>query len=212
WMWIDAEESGSYPGRAYDGGLVEVSIDGGPFEQITPVGDYTHTIRIGSTPGPFPENTPVFSGNSDWQAVRFELGELQADVVFRFRFGSDGADVREGWYIDDIEIFGLGTSADIGEEVRQPVRLTLAPSSPNPFGNNTRISFALPETGQATLEVFDASGRLVRTLINGMLPAGSHTAVWRGADDARRPAPSGLYYCRLSTDEGMLKRAVVLLR
>ncbi|MCK4304747.1 MAG: hypothetical protein KAY24_10970, partial [Candidatus Eisenbacteria sp.] len=50
WMWIDAEESGSYPGRAYDGGLVEVSIDGGPFEQITPVGDYTHTIRIGSTP------------------------------------------------------------------------------------------------------------------------------------------------------------------
>jgi flagellar hook assembly protein FlgD len=88
----------------------------------------------------------------------------------------------------------------------------MAPSSPNPFGDHTRISFALPSDGAVSLQVFDATGRLVRTLVSSTLPAGPHNVVWEGADEAGRPAPAGLYYYRLSTDAGVVNRSLVLMR
>ncbi len=212
WMWIDAEESGYYAGRAYDGALIEMSLDGGPFEQITPVGGYTHTIREGSVPGPFPDETPVFSGAMDWTQVTCDLGPMDGEVVFRFRFGSDGADTREGWFIDDVEIFGLGSMAGVEEEAPRSVRLSLAPSHPNPTHGSAQIAFALPEAGPVSLEVFDASGRLVRTLVSEPLTAGRHSIGWEGRDDAGRSVTSGLYFYRLSTNDGTLRRSMVLLR
>ena len=212
WMWIEAEESSSHQGRAYDGGLVELSIDGGPFVQITPEGGYTHTIRTGGTPGPFPEDTPVFSGSHNWQEVLFDLGEASGEVAFRFRFGSDGADTREGWYIDDIEVLGLAALSGVDNDLRQPARLTLLPSRPNPTAGPTHFSFALPQTGAASLAMYDATGRLVRTLINGPLAAGLHRADWDGMNNQGSPASSGLYYCRLQANGTIVQRAVVLTR
>lgn len=212
WMWIEAEESGYHQGRAYDGGLIEMSVDGGPFAAITPVGGYTHTIRAGSVPGPFPEDTPVFSGSMDWTQVTCDLGPMDGEAVFRFRFGSDGADTREGWYIDDVEIFGLGSWAGIGEDAPRAVRLSLAPSHPNPTQARARIEFAVPASGPVALEVFDASGRLVRTLLNEPLTAGTHSVAWEGRDDGGRSVASGLYFYRLNTKDGTLQRSLVLLR
>ncbi len=212
WMWIDAEESSAYQGRAYDGGLIEMSLDGGPFEQITPEGGYTHTIRAGSTPGPFPEETPVFSGQANWQQIRCELPGVVGQVAFRFRFGTDGADTREGWYIDDIEILGLTSPSGIEIQEPMPRALSLMPSRPNPSAGNTTITFALPQAGAATLEVFDANGRLVRTLLSGELSAGGHRVTWDGADEIGRPVTSGLYYYRLHTADGSQRRSLVMLR
>lgn len=212
WMWIDAEESSYYSGRAYDGGLVEMSLDGGAYAQITPVGGYTHTIRAGSVPGPFPEETPVFSGQADWQEVVFDLSDVTGSVSFRFRFGSDGADTREGWYIDDIEILGLANMSGAEEERLAVDRVVLMPSRPNPTTGQTRISFALPEAGEAHLAVYDTNGRLVRTLMNGELAAGLHRATWDGADALGHPAASGLYFYRLQTTTGDQQRSLVLLR
>ncbi|MBD3236210.1 MAG: hypothetical protein GF330_05880 [Candidatus Eisenbacteria bacterium] len=108
WHWMDAEASGSYPTMCYDGGLIEASVNGGDWELVAPLDGYTHIIREGSTPGPFEEGTPCFSGEFDWRedtVRRYYSGEMQ----FRFRFGSDGADTREGWYVDDLVIMGRST-------------------------------------------------------------------------------------------------------
>ncbi len=212
WMWIDAEESSYYQGRAYDGGLIEMSLDGGPWQQITPVGGYTHTIRAGSVPGPFPADTPVFSGSINWREVRCDLAGIEGEVRFRFRFGSDGADPAEGWYIDDIEILGITSLAGVEGDAARPTVLSLQPSRPNPVSARTTIDFALPQSGRARLEVFDASGRLVRTLLDGALSAGDHRASWDGDDESGRPAPSGLYYYRLSAGDSSLRRTLVLMR
>jgi len=110
WHWMAAEESSSYPGRAYDGGLIEVAIDGGAWTQVTPVDGYTHTVREGGTPGPFPENTPIFSGSFDWRRDEVALDGTWppgTEVAFRFRFGSDGAATDEGWYVDDVAVVGM---------------------------------------------------------------------------------------------------------
>ena len=213
WHFIDAEVSQSYPGRAYDGGIVEISIDGGTYNQIIPEGGYPYTIRPGSNPGPFPDGTPIFSGTSTgWEQVTFDLSGISGDVKLRWRFGSDGATGREGWYIDDVEIIGTGDASGAPLTDRAPTRLTLAPSSPNPFSTGTQVRFALPRAGAVELQVFDASGRLVRTLWQGSLPAGPHAVAWSGDDDGGRRVGSGLYYCRLRAGEATERRAVVLLR
>jgi hypothetical protein len=212
WQWIDAEVSQSYPGKAYDGGLVEISVDGGAFSQITPVGGYPYTIRTGGTPGPFPADTPVFSGTQNWHAVTFDLAGVTGSVVFRWRFGTDGADAMEGWHVDDVEIMGTGNPADARDLILLPTQVTLAPVSPNPFRAGTQVRFALPRDAKVELRVFDAAGRLVRTLLDGRLPAGPHALAWAGDDDAGRRVASGQYYCRLRTPEATRQRGVVLLK
>ena len=212
WMWIEAETSPLYTGKAYDGGILEMSVDGGAFTRVTPVGGYPYTIRAGSNPGPFPADTPVFSGAYDWQQVTFDLTGVSGTATFRFRFGSDGAVVKEGWYIDDVELW-TGMSPSSTREVElTPVRLALSQSRPNPFRLDAQIAFGLPQAGEVTLEIFDAGGRLVRSLLDGKLPAGFHTAAWDGRDGRGRQAASGIYFYRLSTPDGSLRRSMVLSR
>ena len=79
-------------------------------------------------------------------------------------------------------------------------------------GGDVRLSWSLPVAGAARLEVFDAAGRRVRSLVGGVQDAGVHDATWTGTDDSGRRAGSGVYFVRLVTGEGTLTRRVVLLR
>jgi len=51
--------------------------------------------------------------------------------------------------------------------------------------------------GRPKVEVFDASGRRVTTLLDGFVKAGPQSVRWNGADDAGRAVNSGVYLCRL---------------
>jgi Zn-dependent metalloprotease len=74
WHWMNAETSASYAGKCYDGGMVEMSLNGGPFEQITPEGGYRFEIRSDYNSGsPFPGGTPLYSGQHDWETAKFVL-------------------------------------------------------------------------------------------------------------------------------------------
>jgi hypothetical protein len=216
WHWIDAQISGSYPGYAYDGGIVEISIDGGPWTQITPVGGYTYLIRHGSNPGPFPPDTPVFSGSSDWREEEFELAGITGLVRLRFRFGSDGSATGEGWYIDDVLILPTGPGVSQADDERQlPRTVALYQNNPNPFdglGTETHIRFDLPRASDVRLQIFDASGRLVRTLIKGALPAGRHTFPWNGRDGRAHPVASGIYFYVLEAAHGEHSKRMLILK
>jgi PKD repeat protein len=69
--------------------------------------------------------------------------------------------------------------------------------SPNPFNPTGVLTFETPVTGPVAVRVFDAQGRLVRTLIETALPAGSHQAVLDGRDGQGRALPSGVYFYRV---------------
>ena len=65
---------------------------------------------------------------------------------------------------------------------------------PNPFNEDTRISFSVAAPERMTIDVFDAQGRLVRRLLPGRLvPAGRFQIVWDGATHAGERLPSGTY-------------------
>jgi hypothetical protein len=77
----------------------------------------------------------------------------------------------------------------------------LAQSRPNPFSDATQIRFTLDRAGEARLEVFDVSGRRVRTLLDKAMPAGGHAVTWDGRDDAAQPVATGVYFYRLTSGE-----------
>jgi len=90
--------------------------------------------------------------------------------------------------------------------------LALAQNSPNPFNPSTEIRFTLAQSGRVNLRVFDAAGRLVRTLVDGDLPADTHAVHWDGrADDGGRAA-AGVYLYRLETPEGVRSRSMVMVK
>ena len=91
--------------------------------------------------------------------------------------------------------------------------LTLDPNRPNPFRTDTAIRFALPREGRVELEIFDVSGRLVRTLVSGRTPAGWHQMTWSGRSENGRRVADGMYFCRLRLEGGReVTRTMVILR
>jgi hypothetical protein len=111
WQWYEIESG-------YDGGLVEIMVDGGGWQQLMGCG-YPDTISTGGNAA-FADGTPVFSGSSGgWEQVVFNLsGFVGHDVQFRFRFGSDGSVHDDtGWFIDDIFIFGTQANASTSVDI-----------------------------------------------------------------------------------------------
>ncbi|MCD4828027.1 MAG: T9SS type A sorting domain-containing protein [Candidatus Cloacimonetes bacterium] len=104
WHWMDAEDSGNYPGYAYDGGFVELSTDGGDtWQQITPVDGYPYLSRGDNTP--LDPSTPMWSGQMDWSQAWFDLDAYGGgEVMIRFVFASDTAETMVGWFVDDVRV------------------------------------------------------------------------------------------------------------
>ena len=91
-----------------------------------------------------------------------------------------------------------GITATGAPDLPPPHALSLVAAYPNPFNPGTTIRFDLPEAARATLRVFDARGRRVRTLLQGApRPPGEQEIFWNGRDDAGRTLPSGVYLCRV---------------
>lgn len=93
-----------------------------------------------------------------------------------------------------------------------PVLSLLRPNTPNPFRRQTTLSFDLPTPALARLTIHDVSGRQVRELLTGELPAGPHEAGWDGRDDRGARVASGVYFYRLQVGELVEQRKVVLLK
>ena len=92
-----------------------------------------------------------------------------------------------------------------------PRVLELSPGAPNPFHGRVSMSFGLPRDASVEIAVFDVRGKLVRGLASGAYPAGRHVASWDGLDRSGRPAPAGVYWCRLTTVSGRIERRLVRL-
>jgi len=99
-----------------------------------------------------------------------------------------------------------------GSEGSATPGLGLLPNRPNPFGARTTISYELDADASVRLEVFDVTGRLVQTLVDGRVDAGRNAVSWDGTDRAGRPVVAGVYYVRLRTPAGEERRTLTVLR
>lgn len=93
-----------------------------------------------------------------------------------------------------------------------PGHLALHLSRPNPFNAVTQLRFTLSADGPVTLRIYDVRGKLVRTLIDRGMNAGTHGEIWDGRDDKGISVASGVYLVHLKQGASEATRKVVLLK
>ncbi len=119
---------------------------------------------------------------------------------------------QDGWVAADTDRLGVFRLA-AGTPV--PAQTELVGNAPNPFNPHTVIRFTLgaADGGRpVSLRVFDATGRLVRTLHAGVLAPGPHAFAWDGTDGSGRQAASGVYLYRLQTAVRAFAGRMLLLK
>lgn len=85
-------------------------------------------------------------------------------------------------------------------------------SAPNPFNPAAVLSYALASGSDVTLQIYDVRGRVIRTLVSGYEPAGSHEVRWDGRDGNQRALPSGCYLAVLTAGEGCARSKLSLVK
>jgi hypothetical protein len=190
-----------------------------------------------------------------------EEGEL------RFSFAGPPPEGETGatWQLSGVCLPGRIFSVDVPVPASQPVRFvpqqatagndtsplerrgsqapTLSPdllhNYPNPFWEQTRVSFRIPATvGEAfvwgeeeapkidpesavpyrsgqpavTLKVYSINGQEVATLFSGSLSVGEYEESWDGTDTHGRPVASGAYFCKLQIEDWAVTKRLVFLR
>lgn len=86
-------------------------------------------------------------------------------------------------------------SVGIEEEGLEPSTTSVsAINYPNPFVEQTTISFTIPQAEYIRVSVFDGLGKRVSKLMQGPLPAGQHQVQW-----VPRDIGAGMYFCRIES-------------
>ncbi|UCG52647.1 MAG: T9SS type A sorting domain-containing protein, partial [Candidatus Latescibacterota bacterium] len=94
-----------------------------------------------------------------------------------------------------------------------PKKLALYQNTPNPFNPTTVIRFDVPNDGtRVTLAIYNVSGRLVRSIVDGNVTAGRKSVTWDGTDTSGNPVSSGVYFYRLATGKRTITKKMVLLK
>ena len=177
--------------------------------------------------------------NGEWGSFKFDSafdydGISSLLIEFRWEGDNDSAVYVRGWYpsggarvLDGYSLTSpTGTLRDYSNCMRvhysvtgigdapgrsraQPARLHVAP---DPMTSSAVVSYYLSRAGRVSLLVFDASGRVRRTLADERVSAGTGSWRWDGRDDAGTDCPAGIYACRLTFGSETVLRTVRLLR
>ena len=81
---------------------------------------------------------------------------------------------------------------------------------PNPANSHTAIRYSLPATSNIDLTVYDILGRPIRTIANGVKPAGEYSATWNLKDNSDNQVQSGIYFYTLKTSSKSVSRKLIV--
>jgi flagellar hook assembly protein FlgD len=116
-------------------------------------------------------------------------GNTPYDGIYTTMNQADVAGISKGiWYIGHDSVKGT-IGSQIGVKDSGPAAFSVAQNSPNPFNPSTTISFTLAKAGKTTVEVFNAAGQKVDTILNANLSAGSHSVTWNAVSRS-----AGVYF------------------
>jgi hypothetical protein len=230
---------GSGPGDIVEGGIDDlVLMDGGSGNQapgapaLAAPGDgstvttATPTLRVVNATdpdgGPLTYGFRVYSDSLLTSQVTAVEGVAQGPVWTSWQVDTPLADGAYWWraYAEDPEERGpfmtaasfiVDAPTDVVGEGAGSV-LSFRQASPNPFVDETRVHFSLPERGRVRVEVFNSQGRKVRSLYRGVMEAGPQVLGWDGADDEGHPTAAGVYFVMLHAGDHVRSMKLTLVR
>lgn len=82
---------------------------------------------------------------------------------------------------------------------------------PNPLKSKTTIPFQLPQKTKVELVIYNILGQKVKTLVNELYYAGEFSVDWDGRDEFNQLVSSGVYVCRIKTDNNKASRKIMVI-
>ncbi len=153
--------------------------------------------------------------NTDGSSTSYLLPEIQklhfdgTDLIVDLRSGANATHPFTS--LRSLRTETAVTSVNPGPAVGPFGTVRLHQSLPNPTTRGTRIRFDLAVRGRVALEIYEVSGRRIRTLVDKDLAAGRHEIDWDGADAHGRRASAGVYFYRLKGIGADQSRRVVVM-
>jgi N-acetylneuraminic acid mutarotase len=142
-----------------------------------------------------------------WTEHSVYLGTFTGNFYIAFEAYSQ---YGNNMYIDLARVIG---PSGIEEGPNTRIQTTALNSvKPNPVKGIAHISFNIAEPTRADLRIYDASGRLVKTLVNSKLENGVYNLTWNGTDDNNRAVSEGIYFYTLETNHNNFTKKLVLTR
>ncbi len=146
-----------------------------------------------------PFGAAAFRARLPFESARWQDRDIQPGGLYSYRLLLDTRGA-------------LRSLGEVAVEVAAPAVSRLLGAAPNPFNPRTQIRFELARAGDVRLRIFDARGRLLRTLCASGLTPGAHAVEWDGRDAAGRGVPSGAYGCELESGAWRARARLVLAK
>lgn len=89
---------------------------------------------------------------------------------------------------------------------------TLDGNYPNPFNPTTTVKFSMEESANVSIDIYNIKGRKVKTLVNDIQSAGSHTEIWNGTNDSGEVVGSGIYFMKMKAGNVESTKKMVLMK
>jgi hypothetical protein len=158
----------------------------------------TATSRLGaaSTWTQFSSNFTYFTNDTPDKAI--------ITVLVNYTSGT-GVNVGSFFLLDDLDLTGTATSINDGNII--PAKFALEQNYPNPFNPSTKIKYDLADNVFVSLKIYNAIGGEVASLINSVVPAGSHEIVFDAA-----ALKSGVYFYTITAGTFVQTRKMILMK
>jgi hypothetical protein len=115
-----------------------------------------------------------------------------------------------GFWVGGGTVVGVGDGGTPADGPPPSFRLHAA--VPNPSFDRTVVAFDLPQEESVHVRLYDATGRLTRTLVDGTFPAGRHERAWDATDDAGRRIAAGVYFVVVDAGAHRARQKIVVAR
>ena len=182
----------------------------------------SHTAQYGlerfkvgvSTTGTNPANFTIISGTNYiqapdvWTEYTYSLADYATSetVYVGIQCVSNDAFI---FFIDDVTVIGGDDANDPGMPV---VATQLHSNYPNPFNPETTISYSVKEAAPVSIEIYNAKGQLVKTLVNEDKASGNYKVVWNGRDNNNQAVSSGIYFYKMQAGKYSSTKKMVLMK
>jgi hypothetical protein len=112
---------------------------------------------------------------------------------------------------ENVDLAGGYRVAEVGAGQQVPAAHALFSAIPNPTKMGASIRYALANETQVQIRLYDTTGRLVRSLVEGLQAAGDHEITWDGLTEGGAAAGQGIYYYRMEADEYTSTRKLIVV-
>ncbi|HSP89097.1 MAG TPA: T9SS type A sorting domain-containing protein, partial [Ignavibacteriaceae bacterium] len=161
------------------------------------------------------DSTGVFKSTDNgtsWQQINDGLPQNPPVSALTLReINETSVELYAGLFNDTTNgagVYKLSVTVDVEQVNGQiPTEYKLEQNYPNPFNPSTTIQFSLPKESFTKLEIFNSLGEKVSTLVSETLSVGTYEYEWKSEG-----LPSGVYLYRLSTENFMQTKKLLLMK